>query len=548
MFGDPLALMQRPQKYWNRFSGRRRHLEQTADETNLRDMITANKTARPDYLKNKSTLRFLLVGATLDPLPALGGELQVVNIETLWECLQNAAFAFDCVMLALHEPSEMLALCRQLRAHPKAGELPIIAFASDSEVASDAIRAGASDFCFVANAATELPARIRLCLLNHQQSQRIAWQLDEQRREIAISHLLMEKVVDALPVSLYVVDRDLRIVAWNRNREVGGQGIERRQVIGRSVLEVFSKMPRQRLKREFEQTFETGELLRFEQESTAEGDTRHWFISKIPMRLNDDSSDVTHVITVGEEITDQKKMNAAIINAEKLAGLGRLASGVVHEINNPLATIAACTEALQQRLDEIALLSEESRADFSEYLKLVNDEAFRCKGITNSLLEFSRHRESEKTPHEINDLIKQTLRLIKHHPKLKRLQLMVELRDGLPKIKANEGQIKQVFLAIVTNACDAVDENTGQVRICTDLFKVKGQEFIGAEFTDNGVGIAPELQAKIFEPFVTTKPFGQGTGLGLAVCYGIVSDHGGKIEVVSQVGQGTTMRVLLPLT
>jgi len=523
-------------------------LEQTADETNLRDMITANKTARPDYLKNKSTLRFLLVGATLDPLPALGGELQVVNIETLWECLQNAAFAFDCVMLALHEPSEMLALCRQLRAHPKAGELPIIAFASDSEVASDAIRAGASDFCFVANAATELPARIRLCLLNHQQSQRIAWQLDEQRREIAISHLLMEKVVDALPVSLYVVDRDLRIVAWNRNREVGGQGIERRQVIGRSVLEVFSKMPRQRLKREFEQTFETGELLRFEQESTAEGDTRHWFISKIPMRLNDDSSDVTHVITVGEEITDQKKMNAAIINAEKLAGLGRLASGVVHEINNPLATIAACTEALQQRLDEIALLSEESRADFSEYLKLVNDEAFRCKGITNSLLEFSRHRESEKTPHEINDLIKQTLRLIKHHPKLKRLQLMVELRDGLPKIKANEGQIKQVFLAIVTNACDAVDENTGQVRICTDLFKVKGQEFIGAEFTDNGVGIAPELQAKIFEPFVTTKPFGQGTGLGLAVCYGIVSDHGGKIEVVSQVGQGTTMRVLLPLT
>jgi two-component system NtrC family sensor kinase len=91
-----------------------------------------------------------------------------------------------------------------------------------------------------------------------------------------------------------------------------------------------------------------------------------------------------------------------------------------------------------------------------------------------------------------------------------------------------------------------VDDASGQVRLCTDLFKINGQEFVGAEFTDNGVGIAPNLQAKIFEPFVTTKPFGQGTGLGLAVCYGIVSDHGGKIEVVSQVAQGTTMRVLLP--
>ncbi len=472
--------------------------------------------------------------------------MQRVGVGELWQCFQPASAAVDCVILAVAEPHETLELCRQLRAHPEAGELPIIALVANSEAANDAIRAGASDFCFAVTAALELPARIRLCLLNHQQAQRIAWQLDEQRREIAISHLLMEKVVDALPVSLYVVDQDLRIVAWNRNREVGGQGIERQQVIGRSVLDVFSKMPRQRLKREFEQTFETGELLRFEQESTADGNTRHWYISKIPMRLNDEREEVTHVITVGEEITDQKKLNAAIIHAEKLAGIGRLASGVVHEINNPLATIAACAEALQLRVDEALVLSEEARTDFHEYLKLVNEEAFRCKGITNSLLEFSRHRESEKASHEINDLIEQTLRLVKHHPKLKRLHLDIELRAGLPKIKANEGQIKQVFLAIVTNACDAVDETVGQVRVCTDIFKVKGQEFVGAEFTDNGVGIAPEIQAKIFEPFVTTKPFGQGTGLGLAVCYGIVSDHGGKIEVVSQIGQGTTMRILLP--
>jgi two-component system, NtrC family, sensor kinase len=509
-------------------------------------MTTANKTAKSGSSLNISARRVLIVGTAPDDLSPLNSEVEIVAADAVWQCFQPAQPAFDCVILAMSEHQAMLALCRKLRVHPQAGELPIIAMVTNSEAASEAIRAGASDFCLAINAVPELSARIHLCLLNHRQAQRIAWQLDEQRREIATSHSLMEKILDALPISLYVVDRDLRIVAWNRNREIGGQGIERQQVIGRSVLEVFSKMPHQRLKREFEQTFETGELLRFEQESTADGNTRHWFISKIPMRLNDDSVEITHVITVGEEITDQKKLNAAIIHAEKLAGIGQLASGVVHEINNPLATIAACTEALQLRVEEASALSEEARNDFREYLKLVTDETFRCKGITNSLLEFSRHRESEKTPHEINNLIEQTLRLVKHHPKLKRLHLNVELRAGLPKIKANEGQIKQVFLAIVTNACDAVDETAGQIRICTDLFKVNGRDYVGAEFTDNGAGIAPELQAKIFEPFVTTKPFGQGTGLGLSVCYGIASDHGGKIEVFSQVGQGTTMRILLP--
>ena len=305
-------------------------------------------------------------------------------------------------------------------------------------------------------------------------------------------------------------------------------------------------MPRHRLEREFRQVFATGELLRFEQESTAEGNTRHWLISKIPMRLEDDSQAITHVITVGEEITDQKKMNAAIIHAEKLAAIGRLASGIVHEINNPLATIAACTEALQSRLDEASALPAETCHDFREYLRLVNDEAFRCKGITNSLLEFSRHRETEKKPYDLNYLIEQTHRLVKHHPKLKQLQLQMQLQEDLPPVNANEGQIKQVFLALITNACDAVAEGTGRLVLRTGACHTNGMNFVMAEFTDNGSGIAPEMQAKIFEPFVTTKPFGQGTGLGLAVCYGIISDHGGKIEIISQVGQGTTMRVLLP--
>jgi two-component system NtrC family sensor kinase len=370
-------------------------------------------------------------------------------------------------------------------------------------------------------------------------------QVSERQYEIEMQRRLTEKVIDSLPVSLYVVDRDLRIVAWNRNREVGGQGIDRQRVIGRSVVEVFSKMPRPMLEAEFGRVFSSGESLRFEQESNVDGVVRHWLISKIPMRLNGEDSRVTHVITLGEEITEQKKMNEAIIHAEKLTGIGRLASGVVHEINNPLATIAACAEALRGRLEEATELAEETQTDFYEYLKIIHDESFRCKTITNSLLEFSRMRQAEKTELDLNYLVAQTLQLIKHHPKFKRLQIIKEATEDLAPVFANEAQMKQVFIALISNAFDAMDEG-GCLRIRTLWHYNKGQRLVGAEFVDDGCGIAPEHIAKIFEPFFTTKPFGQGTGLGLAVCYGIVSDHRGKIEVDSQIGRGTAMRVLLP--
>jgi two-component system NtrC family sensor kinase len=364
-------------------------------------------------------------------------------------------------------------------------------------------------------------------------------------QEIEWQKRLTEKVIDALPVSLYVVDRELRIVAWNRNREVGGQGIDRQHVIGRRVEEVFSRMSRERLTEEFEQVFASGELLRFEQESVVDGVKHYWQISKIPMRLNGEAGKVTHVVTLGEEITEQKKMNETIIHAEKLAGIGRLASGVVHEINNPLATIAACAAALQSRLGEISQMPPDVRVDFDEYLKIIHDETFRCKTITNSLLEFSRQKQAEKIEHEMNYLVEQTLQLVRHHPKFRSLQIVRELGSELATVFANEAQMKQVFIAIISNACDAMPEN-GILTLRTGWHESKGQRFIGVEIIDNGCGISEQNLSRIFEPFFTTKPFGQGTGLGLAVCYGIVSDHQGRIEVESQPGRGTTMRVLLP--
>jgi two-component system, NtrC family, sensor kinase len=483
---------------------------------------------------------------------ALGGELQAelalhpADAAEAWRLLDRESADFPCVVVGLGDHAAALAFCRRLRAAARTAHTPILALVADAEDAIEALAAGANDYCLRANAAQELRARVAHCLRTHLNAHRLVVQLSERQQELERQKRLTEKIIDSLPVSLYVVDRDLKIVAWNRNRETGEQGIARARVIGRNVLDVFAKMPRERIEREFYQVFADGAPLRFEQESKVEGVSRHWLISKIPMRLDEGGGEVSHVITLGEEITEQKKMNEAILHAEKLTGIGRLASGVVHEINNPLATIAACAEALQLRLGESAALQPETRADFGEYLQIIHDESFRCKTITNSLLEFSRQRQAEKSPLEVNYLVEQTLQLVRHHPKLKRLRLAKDLGDGLAPVNANEAQIKQVFIALVTNACDAVSEADGQLTIRTGWREVNGTRFVAAEFIDNGGGIAPENLPKIFEPFFTTKPFGQGTGLGLAVCYGIVSDHGGKIEVESEAGRGTTMRVLLP--
>jgi two-component system NtrC family sensor kinase len=236
-------------------------------------------------------------------------------------------------------------------------------------------------------------------------------------------------------------------------------------------------------------------------------------------------------------------MNEAVIHAEKLASIGRLAAGVVHELNNPLATIAACSESLIVRAEEI---EEKSLGqDFSEYLEIIREEAFRCKTITNSLLDFSHQRQAEKLACDINQIIDNTLQLTRHHPRLGDLKLVKELDLSIGPALVNEGQMKQIFIALISNAFDAMDGD-GTLTIRTLWGEMNSGRAVAVEFIDTGCGIPASHLQKIFDPFFTTKPLGRGTGLGLSVCYGIVSEHGGKIEVDSREGAGSTFRVLLP--
>ena len=366
--------------------------------------------------------------------------------------------------------------------------------------------------------------------------------LDDSISEAREEHRkFTELILDALPVSLYVVDRDYRIVTWNRHREVGGQGIPRDLAIGRDVFDVLEKYPQGRLRQEFERAFRTGTIERIEQQTVADdGSTLHWMVSKVPMK-NAETGEVTHVITVGEDVTVRVEAIHAINRAEKLAAVGRLAAGVVHEINNPLATIAACAEALEQRIDEGSFEASEAAEDLTEYLGLIKSEAFRCKEITTGLLDFSRIRAGEREYIDPGDVVRSAANLISHQKRGNGITQAIEVEPDLPLVSADGGQIQQAVIALATNAIDAMPDGG----ILTFRVFTKGNRVM-IEVEDTGAGIPQDNMSKIFEPFFTTKEVGSGTGLGLAVCYGIVSEHGGRLSVRSNVGKGTTFSIFLP--
>jgi two-component system NtrC family sensor kinase len=256
------------------------------------------------------------------------------------------------------------------------------------------------------------------------------------------------------------------------------------------------------------------------------------------MRL--DGDEITHVITIGEDVTEYDRVQQQIHQSEKLAAIGQLAAGVMHEINNPLATIGACVAAIEGRLPAGA-----DTAQVEEYLQTIDREVDRCSRIVDGLLDFTRPRAGPRRAVSLNALVDETLFLLKHHRRFKQLQVVRALAPRLPHTTGSPEQLAQVLMALMLNAVDAMEQG-GQLTVRTGLSPARSDEVV-VEVQDTGIGIAPADQSKIFEPFYTTKPPGRGTGLGLSICYGIVADHRGRIEVDSAPGRGATFRVYLPV-
>lgn len=245
------------------------------------------------------------------------------------------------------------------------------------------------------------------------------------------------------------------------------------------------------------------------------------------------------------DITLEKEFQAQFYQAEKMATIGVLAAGVAHEINNPLAGISGFAEGLQRRISLIRnKVDQHIVEDFEEYTQTIINECIRCRDIVQTLLTFSKPVASSLIPVNINNCVQDTLFILKHHFKEHHnVTIKPELGEELPLIMGDEPQLKQVIINLITNAFDAMGEN-GEIKIQTTTNEENGVAII---VEDSGCGIPLEHQEKLFEPFFTTKPAGKGSiGIGLSTCFTIVNNHGGKITVTSDEGQGSIFRVTLP--
>ena len=381
-------------------------------------------------------------------------------------------------------------------------------------------------------------------LAHAERSRQLEVEVASRTAEIERGRRFTEKIIDSLPLGLYVIDREYRIQSWNRKRETGMQGVSREEAIGRTIFEILHRQPAEMLRREFDDVFSTGRMQEYQMESIASGEARTYRITKIPMRLGD--GPVSHVITIGEDVTDWKEAQERFSQAEKLAAIGQLAAGVMHEINNPLATIAACAESLGYRIEDLSKSGVTISPETHDFIGIIDNEVLRCKQIVDGLLDFSRPKQARKERVNVNEVIERTLFLLKHHVRFKKLSVQTDLDPTIGRVpQANSEQLVQVFMALLINAMDAMGER-GVVRIVTKA-GADPKRGVTAEVIDKGHGIARSELSKIFEPFYTTKAPGQGTGLGLSICYGIVQDHGGALEVDSILGQGSTFRVVLPV-
>jgi len=231
-----------------------------------------------------------------------------------------------------------------------------------------------------------------------------------------------------------------------------------------------------------------------------------------------------------------------VVRSEQLASVGFLAAGVAHEINNPLASIALCAESLEGRLVEVLDPENPDHKTVANYLRMIQSEAFRCKGITERLLDFSRVGQVKRVDTELGELIGGVLEMLGHLGKYQRREVRLA-SEGPVLVPANPQEIKQVVLNLLVNALDSVEDGaTVEVRLAAR------DGWAEIDVIDNGCGMTPEVLDHVFEPFFSRRREGQGTGLGLSISYRIVADHGGTIEAQSAgPGQGATFRVRLPL-
>jgi two-component system, NtrC family, sensor kinase len=237
-------------------------------------------------------------------------------------------------------------------------------------------------------------------------------------------------------------------------------------------------------------------------------------------------------------------LDERLLQSQKLAAIGELSAGIAHEINNPLAIIRQEAEWLEHLLKKLGEAHPKETEELHGSVHQIMQQVDRCTEITRNLLDFARKRDPVIQAVDVNRVIENMTMLVEKEARHNNITIVRRYDLGLPLIFSDAPQLRQVILNFLTNAAYAIGKD-GVITITTRL---NGSNAVDLVISDTGCGIAEEHIKKIFDPFFTTKPPGQGTGLGLSICHGIILRLGGRIAVASQVGQGTTFTITLPLS
>ncbi len=320
------------------------------------------------------------------------------------------------------------------------------------------------------------------------------------------------------------------------NRRCYEAGYHENEMIGHRLEEWVEASHRQDFEAALQTTAQGQQVENLElRVRRSDGSMGHFSISLSPMR--DENRQVNNVVVVMTDITDAALLQAKLAHSEKMATIGRLVSGVAHEVNNPLAAILGFTDLLLEN----PAVPESARED----LKIILQETQRTKEIVQDLLSFARQKPTQREPVQVNAILRQTIKLRSYDFSSHGVDVVEEFDEGIGPTLGDSQQLQQVFLNVLNNAYDAIQEsgNHGRIRIRTR----RTQDSIEVAFIDNGTGVSePE---RIFDPFFTTKQAGKGTGLGLSICYGIVRAHGGEIlcwNNPEMEERGSTFVVRLP--
>jgi len=359
-------------------------------------------------------------------------------------------------------------------------------------------------------------------------------ELAQMENVILESKKKLMAVIDAITDFLYVVDQDFRVSHINR-AYAAFLNATPQEIVGQICYESLRGRGQPCLHCMVPEVLEKASALRGERkEKGGNGEERTWEVSAFPLAIR--PGKVFQVIHQLKDISEKKWLEAQMIQAEKLASLGKLAAGVAHEINNPLASLSIFTELLQRR----ERIDEETQ----RYLMAMEENVDRMAKIVRGLLDFSRPTPRHLGPLDLQEVIENSLGILEKHSLFQNVEVSCEFAEDLPLVRGDSLELEQVCLNLFLNAAQSMAHG-GHLWIKAQR---ANDPFIRVSVQDSGSGIAPDLITRIFDPFFTTKAPGKGTGLGLSVVRRIIENHQGRISVESELGKGSTFTFLLPIS